>query len=85
MRPRRWIRSRVRPREPAAQLMRGFFRRRAIERHQRGRPARNAHEIRTPAVTTDRGHLDEEFATVDDFFETMCIHVSIGEKGDASF
>ena len=61
----------VRADQPAAQLLRGFVRRRAVKRHQRRWHARDAHDARAPSVLRHRGHFDEVLASCDGRFKTM--------------
>ena len=61
----------VRAREPVAELMRRVARRRAVERHQRGRHAGNADDVRAPPILRDRDDLDQIGASCNGFFKAM--------------
>ena len=62
-------------REPVAELSRRFFRCRAVKRHRRRRPPGQARELRSPLPQSDVGDFDPVFPAVDDFVETMHVHV----------
>ena len=64
-------RARVRPSQPFAELVRRLCRRRAVERHQRGRHAGNPDDVGAPAIFGDVGDLDQVVASRDGFFEAM--------------
>ena len=61
----------VEQRQPSAQLAGRFVRRLSVERHQRGAPAGDPGNLRTPSAEADAGYLDEVLAAVDDLFEMM--------------
>ena len=62
---------RVGPRQPLAQLVCGFGRGPAVERHQRRRHAREPHDVRAPAVGRDGFDFDQVSPSPDDFFVSM--------------
>ena len=64
-------------REPIGQVLGGFGRREAIERHHGRRNARCAHELRAPSVA-DGHDLDGVRAPADSLFETMNNHSVLG-------
>jgi len=61
----------VRQRQPATQVLRGFVRRLAVERHQGGGPAGPASDLRAPLAEADAGYFDAVLAAVDDFVKPM--------------
>ena len=51
--------------------MGGLIGRDAVKRHQRGRPAWGADDLRAPSIGPDLGHLDEICAAIDSFLEVQ--------------
>ena len=61
----------MRTAEPGGQQPGRFRRRRSIKRHERGRDAGDAHDVRAPAILGNPGDFDQIGASPDGFFETM--------------
>ena len=61
----------MRASEPLAELMRRFARRRTVKRHEGGRHAGDADDVRAPAILGDKADLDEVVASCNGFFEAM--------------
>jgi len=66
--------------EPAAQVLGGLVRGIAIEWHQRGRSPWQARDLCAPLAHANARYLDEVFAAVDGFFETMNVHSAAGSE-----
>ena len=58
-------------------MLRRLVGRDAIERHQRGRSARRADDLRPPPVDAYRRHFNEVRAAVDGFFEMEDVHEEV--------
>src|SRR4029453_481898 len=58
-------------RQPVAQMLCSLQRGTAVEGHQRGRHAWNAHDIGTPPVVGDGRHLDQVRSSGNGLFEAM--------------
>jgi hypothetical protein len=65
------------PRQPIAQVVCGLIGCAAVERHERGRHARTADDVRAPAIRRDADDFDEIEVPPNGFFVTMngCAHV----------
>ena len=61
----------MREREPATEVLCGFVRRFAIERHQGCRSAWLAGDLRTPLAKADARYLNLVGSAVDDLLKTM--------------
>ena len=61
----------VRACQPLPELAGGGVRRRAVERHQRGRHAGYPHDVGAPAVLLNWRHLNQIPASSDVFFEPV--------------
>ena len=68
----------VRQREPATQMLCGFVRGLAVERHQGHGTTWDTRDLRTPFAKADAGYLNVVFTAVDDLFETMHVWPSAG-------
>ena len=60
--------------EPVGQLLHGLLGRGAVERHQRGRAAGGAHQVRAPPLRIDEHRFDLVRASVDGLFDAMDGH-----------
>lgn len=62
---------RVRARQPRAEIVRGFVRSAAIERHHRVGHAGNSDDAGAPAIRGDARDLDQVWSSTNGFFVTM--------------
>src|SRR5699024_4003735 len=60
--------------QPPAQVTGGFIGCGSIERHHGPGSSGGALQLRAPLVAADAGDLDDELASIDDFFEAVLYH-----------